>query len=220
MLTNERPIDNIVNNDFHSDIDNIRTVDDIYNRLLESKTNNGGQRNVDETGSCSLIFRYKFTEEFMNDLYKFSKIHQYDHRKDFKEAWKLWVEENEDIINQESLRLQSFGYEGDVLDKMFKSARYYFRKKSVEKKEPKQRRQYISINRELLDAMDCHIEENTLKENYQPKTGFLEFCEANKKLISETINGLNERNVTDNQLIEEKIKKTYKNRYFIYVAHK
>ena len=34
------------------------------------------------------IYRYKFTTEFMNDLFIFSKIHQYDHRSDFKEAWK------------------------------------------------------------------------------------------------------------------------------------
>ena len=44
------------------------------------------------------IFRFKFTEAFMEDLYKFSKIHQYDHRKDFKEAWTKWIEENDDIV--------------------------------------------------------------------------------------------------------------------------
>ena len=77
------------------------------------------------------------------------------------------------------------GYEGDVLDKMFKSARYYFRKKSTEKKEPKQRRQYISVNRELLDAIDIHIEENIYDTNYQPKTGFIEFCKNNEKLLNE-----------------------------------
>ena len=30
------------------------------------------------------IYRYKFTNEFIVELYNFSKIHQYDHRKDFK----------------------------------------------------------------------------------------------------------------------------------------
>ena len=87
----------------------------------------------------NLIYRFKFTEEFMEVLYEFSKIHQYDERKDFKEAWKIWVEENETIINQETTRLNDLGYKGDILDKMFKSARYYFRKKSSEKKQPTQR---------------------------------------------------------------------------------
>ena len=44
------------------------------------------------------------------------------------------------------------------LDKMFKSARYYFRKKGTEKKEPKRRCSYIGTAKELLDAMDTLIE--------------------------------------------------------------
>lgn len=83
-----------------------------------------------------IIYRFKFTENFMTELYKFSKIHQYDDRKDFKEAWKIWTEENDDIIELEMCRMLRLGYNGDVLDKMFKSARYYFRKK-VQKKRTK-----------------------------------------------------------------------------------
>jgi hypothetical protein len=214
MFTNERPIINSFNNDIHSGLDNDRTGNHFFHRILESES---GKRPMEEVGTTSVIFRYKFTEEFMGELYQFSKIHQFDHRKDFKEAWELWIEENEALVSEESIRLQHLGYEGDVIDKMFKSARYYFRKKSVEKKEPKQRRQYISVNRELLEAMDIHIEENSLKENYQPKTGFSEFCELNKELLKDIINGLIERNINDKELIQEKIKKTYKNRYFIYV---
>ena len=153
----------------------------------------------------------------MEELYKFSKIHQYDDRKDFKEAWKVWTEENEDIINEESVRLNNLGYpkEGDIIDKMFKSARYYFRKKSTEKKQPIQRRQYISVTRELLDAMDNHIEENMLKEDYQPKTGFVSFCKGNEKVLKESLTKIFEQGIKDSELIQDKIKKTYKNRYFM-----
>jgi hypothetical protein len=100
------------------------------------------------------------------------------------------------------------------MDKMFKSARYYFRKKSTEKKEPKQRRQYISVTRELLDAMDDHIEENIKTENYQPKTGFILFCKENEILLKDTLTKIFEQGVNDIELIQNKIKKTYKNRYF------
>jgi hypothetical protein len=162
-----------------------------------------------------LIYRFKFTEVFMEQLYNFSKIHQYDERKDFKEAWKTWTEENETIIDEEMRRLLNLGYDGDVLDKMFKSARYYFRKKSTEKKEPKQRRQYISVNRELLDAMDKHIEENIYNTDYQPKTGFIKFCNDNEKILKETISKIFEQGIKESQIIEDKIKKTYKNRYFM-----
>ena len=163
----------------------------------------------------SVIYRYKFTEEFMEELYKFSKIHQYDDRKDFKEAWKVWTEDNEQLIDVEMRRLLNLGYEGDVLTKMFKSARYYFRKKSPEKKVPKQRRPYISVNRELLNAMDHHIEEKIYKSDYQPKTGFIEFCKENEAILKETITKIFEQGIKDSNLIEDKIKKTYKNRYFM-----
>ena len=172
-------------------------------------------KEISDTSLPNVIYRFKLTEDFMEELYKFSKIHQYDERKDFKEAWKLWTEENQDIIDEETTRLNNLGYDGDALDKMFKSTRYYFRKKSTEKKEPKQRRQYISVTRELLDAMDCHIEENIFNDDYQPKTGFISFCKMNEKILKESITKIFEQGVKDSGLIEDKIKKTYKNRYFI-----
>ena len=164
------------------------------------------------------IFRFKFTEEFMEDLYKFAKIHQYDHRKDFKEAWNIWLEENEDIVQEEADRMHYLRYDGDVLDKMFKSARYYFRKKSPVKVEPKQRQQYISVSHELLEAMDAHIRTNIGLADYQPKTGFIDFYEANKRIIVQTFRSFFEQNIKDGEFIQTKLKKTYKNRYFMLVS--
>ena len=92
------------------------------------------------TAAINAIYRYKFTEELTAELFKFSKIHQYDHRKDFKEAWAIWLENNEYLVETEIRRLKNFGYIGDIRDKMFKSARYYLRKKSTEKKAPAERR--------------------------------------------------------------------------------
>jgi hypothetical protein len=160
------------------------------------------------------IFRFKFTSEFMEELFEFSKIHQYDERKDFKEAWIEWVEDNKEVVELEIDRLTNLGYNGDIVDKMFKSARYYFRKKEVEKKQPKSRRQYISVSKELLDAMDSHIEENIDEKEYQPKNGFISFCKDNETLIKETITIMIEKGIDDSSGIQDKIKKTYKNRYF------
>ena len=189
-----------------------------YDSILQSRLKDIND-NLDDKLQHNIIYRFKFTEDFMNILYNFSKIHQYDERKDFKEAWILWVEENEELINQETLRLINLGYSGDVMDKMFKSARYYFRKKSTIKKEPKQRRQYISVTRELLDSMDLHIKTNINNKDYQPKTGFIEFCNSNETILKECIyNIFNE--TKDLELIKNKIKKTYKNRYFIIVKNK
>lgn len=214
----------ISNNNFIT-IDTIlntsRTNYYINDRFVESdntefrRDNKTDSKETTDTGLPAVIYRFKFTEDFMHELYKFSKIHQYDERKDFKEAWKIWTEENTDIIDEETMRLNNLGYDGDVNDKMFKSARYYFRKKSTEKKQPKQRRQYISVTRELLDAMDHHIEDNIFNIDYQPKTGFISFCKANEIILKESISKIFEQGVKDSEIIEDKIKKTYKNRYFM-----
>jgi hypothetical protein len=45
---------------------------------------------------------------------------------------------------------------------MFKSAKYYFRKKSTEKKDPAKRRTYINVDKELINAMDNHINASIL----------------------------------------------------------
>jgi hypothetical protein len=180
--------------------------------------NNNINSNISATYSKQ-IFRFKFTSEFMNELFQFSKIHQYDERKDFKEAWIQWVEDNKELIESEVDRLTNLNYDGDILDKMFKSARYYFRKKSNEKKEPKQRRQYVGVNKELLDAMDIHIEENIEDTNYQPKNGFVEFCKDNEILLKEVISNMIEKGLNNTEEIQNKIKKTYKNRYFMFIKN-
>ena len=166
------------------------------------------------------IYRYKFTQSFMDELYQFSKIHQYDDRKSFKEAWLLWVETNLDMINTEIARLTDLKYDGDIVDKMFKSARYYFRKKSTKKTEPCIRRNYVSVQKELLDEMDGHIAANIVNDNYKPSDGFSEFCNDNVDALKKGIAHLMEQGMKDSHEIRDKIKKTYKNRYFIFITNK
>ena len=130
------------------------------------------------------IYRYKFTEDFTGELFKFSKIHQYDERKAFKEAWNIWMEDNDNIVNEEYRRLKELGYDGDIFDKMFKSARYYFRKKSTEKKEPVKRRIYVGSQKNLLEAIDEHIKTNIVSgSDFKPSDGFDEFCKTKCKFI-------------------------------------
>lgn len=162
-----------------------------------------------------IIYRFKFTNIFMNELYHFSKLHQYDDRKDFKDEWELWTKDNKTIINDERKRLNMLGYDGDILSKMFKSARYYFRKKNTGKKQPIKRRPYISVPHELLEEIDKHITSNIFNADYQPKNGFETFWDNNQIIINETIHNINKQGITEITIIKDKIKKTYKNRYFI-----
>jgi hypothetical protein len=163
------------------------------------------------------IFRFKFTQDFMDLLFEFSKVHQYDNRKDFKEAWKTWTDENEEVIDEETERLNMMGYRGDVMDKMFKSARYYFRKKTTDKKKPKERRDYICVGKDLLESMDAHIQRCIENADYKPSIAFLNFCNdpENKLVLQKEVLHFHEMNIHDVHFIQDKIKKTYKNRYFI-----
>ena len=155
------------------------------------------------------IYRYKFTEHFMAQLYVFSKIHQYDDRHSFKDAWQLWIEENDELVKTEELRILRLGYEGDVLDKMFKSGRYYFRKKSTIESEPKKRREYINVSKRLIETIDIHV---TTSKRMKPSDAFDQFYKENTELVKEEIAYLCKHPL---DIIEDKIKKTYKNRFFI-----
>jgi hypothetical protein len=199
---------------------NVEYMDSSINDLSLRKISN--ESDNDKTNINIKIYRYKFTDEFIEELYKFSKIHQYDHRKDFKNAWKLWIDENAQLILQESTRLIDLGYDGDILNKMFTSARYYFRKKGTEKKEPRMRCTYIGIQKELLDSMDNHINSNlnAHEHSFKPSIGFMEFCNEHIELLQKEIELLIKNNIVNSDEIKKKIKKTYKNRYFMIINKK
>ena len=78
-------------------------------------------------------FRFEFSKEFITELSRFSKVHQYDERHTYKKEWSAWKSNPEiaEIMEMEKRRLEENGYVGDIEDKMFKSGRYYFRKKTA-----------------------------------------------------------------------------------------
>jgi hypothetical protein len=211
MSANERTI-----GDF---IDNINNVSrDISRETISECRRNDSESFAEsasflqrDSGASKLIFRYKFSESFSQELYEFSKIHQYDDRKTFKESWENWIEENNDVIDYEIERLTKLGYQGDILSKMFKSSRYYFRKKSTEKKEPVQRRSYVSVSQDLLNSMDEFISKSN---DTKPSQSFVEYCKTNTPLLQEEVSCLFNKGIKDHIEIRDKIKKTYKNRYF------
>ena len=114
------------------------------------------------------IFRFKFSNEFTAQMSNFAKIHQFDDRKSFKEAWENWIKD-EDIailINSEQKQLYNTGYEGDVLSKMFKSARYYYRKKK-DNLDTVPRKEYIGSSFKMLELMDNHIKSKHITKKLQ-----------------------------------------------------
>ena len=163
------------------------------------------------------IFRFKFSNEFISELQSFAKLYQYTDRHIYKEQWSKWISNNDELVDKECRRLKSIGYDGNTLDKMYKSGRYYFRNKSTKTTEPKQRRKYISIDCQIIENMDLYIKEHAYRENtiIKPAILYSQFCEGHKDDITEEIERLKELELSNSD-ITDKFKKTFKNRYFIY----
>ena len=162
----------------------------------------------------NIIFRFKFSDEFTKQLYPFAKLHQYDDRHVYKEEWTRWLTNNSELIDTEITRLKGLGYDGDIVSKMYKSGRYYFRKKASSS-DAKKRRKYISLEHDMIDAMDEHINTNYYLPCFKPSIAYEQFCMEYENLV----NAEKERLVQEELLAEDiysKLKKTYKNRYFLF----
>jgi hypothetical protein len=164
------------------------------------------------------IFRFNFSEEFNKELGYFSKLHKHEDRIEFKENWQKWIEENEYLINEEKKRLITLGYEGDIEDKMYKSVRYYFRKKPL-RTEPVERGERIVLSKELLNQIDQHIKNNNFTGNYTPQVAYEDFYNQYTDLITTAFEEA-ELNIDDDEFLQNKIKKTYKNRFYIIIRKK
>lgn len=174
------------------------------------------RENAPENPTTAILvntYRFNFGQELTEHIFAFSKIYQYALREDFKEAWSVWKVENDVLIAQEQARLIHDGYVGNIEDKLYNSARYYYRNKGTVKTTPIKRRQYCSIDNELLKAMDQHIHSEIGKGGYKPSSGFDGFCHQSPELVKNTISALLDKHMPKED-IYLKIKKTYKNRYF------
>jgi len=220
-------------------------------------------------------YRHEFGKEFMANLSRFSKVHQYDDRHTYKSEWTKWTQQDEiaQAIDVEKRRLQENSYKGDIEDKMFKAGRYYFRKKTLsstptaaaaidavgtpradnnekddEPSTPRHhhpRRQYITMSKDTIQLMDRHIADihhsnatNTTAtvafkpslcydDFYQTKMSSIEMTKEIEKIIEKyekipTPSAASAAtNISPDELTNEiidKIKKTYKNRYYKFAS--
>jgi hypothetical protein len=159
------------------------------------------------SGISLQVFRYNFDEGFMDELTAFAKVHEHDSRLDFKDAWKTWMTENKELVDAETDRLVQLGFAGDVADKMFKSVRYYFRKKSLVPSVQPVRKTYDTLHKPVLVAMDdqirTQIKINVIEtkpdadgnvpsavSTISPAEGFANFCDEHQLIILDAIRSL------------------------------
>uniref|UniRef100_A0A6C0I362 Uncharacterized protein n=1 Tax=viral metagenome TaxID=1070528 RepID=A0A6C0I362_9ZZZZ len=174
-------------------------------------------------------YRFLLDKDFVETLSTFSKVHQYDDRKSFKDAWTAWTTDPaiQPLIEEESARLTKEGYEGDILDKMFKSARFYFRTKEENNNNSSkgERKEYVGFSQLVLQTIDEHIEEevehakkiqkdSNKKIAISPEEGFQRFYETHKMLIVEEMSATQAQTKEDVALLVKRFKKAYKNRFY------
>jgi hypothetical protein len=162
----------------------------------------------------------------MANITQFAQKHQFDDRHSYKDAWVLWLAENQDTVEREVSRLHQLDYKGDVIDKMFKAGRYYFRAKAgirteqkeqqKEQIEPK-RRDYIVMNQDVIQAMDAHLQTLIKEKDFKPALAYNQFCEEHVALLRKEIGRLG--SYYTGEKLSAKFKKTYKNRYFSFQQH-
>ena len=182
------------------------------------------------------IFRFNLSDKMVDALLQFSKMHQFDDRNSYTDAWNEWknAPHVSNMLAHEIERLQNLDYKGSaesIENKIFKSGRYYFRNKSFVKAPPKPRGKYISVSKELICAMDEHIERGINNNNNgnngnngqiqtpspaSPADLFNDFCKRCVDILKMEIERLIDLEPfsEDPALIIAKIKKTFKNRAF------
>jgi len=180
--------------------------------------------------------RFTFSDTMVNEITRFSKLHQHDDRHSFKDAWKTWIEEKDisHLIMTETQRMCDNGFQGDVQQKLYKSCRYYFRNKSTTPADNLPRKQYECIDKNTLRLMDQFIQtqfDSTPEKTntvfaITPADSFNIFCANNQSMIVSYMkehqtpiqmnanNNLLQYSKSQARTVMEKFKKIFKNRFY------
>ena len=123
--------------------------------------------------------RYNFTPQMMEKIQEFTRVHQFDERKKYKEEWKCWINTKEIQlkVSSEIVRLKGEGctWEDEVIkEKMYKSSKFYYKKKmetederQEEKSDEEEKRQekYKGFTKAFLRSIDGYIMEKIKEES-------------------------------------------------------
>ena len=157
-------------------------------------------------------YRFTYSSTFQNELCTFAQIHRFDDKNTFKQSWKSWIQEHQELMDLEIQRLQRNGYQGDITNKMYKSVRYYYgcAKKNNKKTRPTT---YICISKTYHTAVDDHLQSI---RKCKPEKAFQLFLqdEKYKDIFEQEKKKIQNCGITNDSNILCKLKKTYKNRYY------
>jgi hypothetical protein len=184
------------------------------------------------------IYRFKFSKELNEKIIEFSEMHRYDDKERLKENFDNWCHDNADHIKQEWDILKDHDYktECDIQSKIFKSIKYYHIKKlnkQAQAQQPNdnqaQNNKYkrknetnISLSCEVLREIQDFIQRNGENDNFKPSIYYDQFVKENCEFLQrEKASILNKHaDVLDEDMVDFKIKKIFKNQHYLYVKNK
>jgi len=162
-------------------------------------------------------YRFKFNKDFLNTIREFSKIHSQDCGEDFLEAFQVWKRFNYEAIHKEEKRIVDLGFKGDIEEKIYKSARYYFKNKKskpITETHTYLKTNYIPRNKAFFSLLETYIKNNS---SVKPSILYKRFINETDSEISSGI--LNELTRLKNYQLDQndsnkKIKKAFNNAYY------
>ena len=160
-------------------------------------------------------YRFKLDEVLLEKIQHFAITHRKDEPDTFCTSFDLWFKDHYELVQREEQRLIVLGYDKNIQTKIFKSARYYFKNKQCHEKETTQRRNYVGSTKEFREAIDTHISNIANKLDLKPARAFSNFINHvdYQRVLTETRDDFRGYGFSTD-MIDCKIKKTYKNRYF------
>lgn len=198
---------------------------------------------VNTTGTIR-TYRFKYTPDFQQRLSEFAIKHADKPKKEFDACFKNWCSINQQHVDNEYETLVNQGYNRDFQHRMYLSVRYYFRNKQNKQNKndndndndnadnmmnrsgkqvrcksdkKKTKLKYVRMADELKTLMKQHIYDN-MGVNKSPKEMFGLFHnsanEEIRRFLKSEKTKLQENGYSDKDVLF-RIKKTYKNQYFV-----
>jgi hypothetical protein len=168
-------------------------------------------------------FRFQLGAKTLERLRPFAANNSNLSGKEFRARWDTWCIVNAAVIDAEVDRLRILGYEGDVPSKIYRAGRYYFKTRPpslVRAPRSHNSTAYIALAPMLIRSMDAHVVAHTRNcAHSKPAVlynDFLASCTPEMvALLAQEAERIMEQGMTDAYAAAAKIKKTYKNRYFM-----
>jgi len=193
---------------------------------------NNNEDRVDLTNVKVPVFRFKLSNNVFDNIREFARIHQHDDRVTFKESWEKWTDDNNTLIDNETQRLSDIGFGSNMNEKLFRTAKYYFVKKTFNTNEnnndnnssadtnadaENNKKKYVTISSNFLNCISGQIEKNIGNNSFTPAKGYKHFIENFNDNINQEIALIKNKNPDiSNDDCNLKIKKTYKNKFYQY----